>query len=118
MLLSACTPKADFTPEKESLNEAKVGVPYLSQINIFGGRVLSYDIYGRQVIVGDIYPVDIGLHVQYCDEDELNNCIQIRGIPTKAGVVKVRVHGGLGGGMLSKSGEFDKTYIIMIKNTE
>jgi hypothetical protein len=55
---------------------------------------------------------------QYCDENELNNCIQIRGIPTKAGIAKVRIHGGLGGGMLSKSGEFDKTYTITIKDSE
>ncbi|MDM6966306.1 hypothetical protein QUG47_27190, partial [Klebsiella michiganensis] len=89
-----------------------------NQINIFGGIVLSYDIYGKQVIAGDIHPDNLGLHLQYCDDDEFNNCIQIRGIPTKAGIVKVRVHGGLGGGMLSKSGDFDKTYTITIKDSE
>ena len=56
-------------------------------------------------------------NVTYWD-DEFNNCIQIRGIPTKAGVAKVRIYGGLGGGMLSKSGEFDKTYTITIKASE
>ncbi|EAR6786509.1 hypothetical protein AIQ85_22645, partial [Salmonella enterica] len=93
-------------------------VPYYNQINIFGGIVLSYDIYGKQVIAGDIHPDNLGLHLQYCGDDEFNNCIQIRGIPTKAGIAKVRIHGGLGGGMLSKSGEFDKTYTVTIKDSE
>ncbi|MCX8957919.1 hypothetical protein [Erwinia psidii] len=117
-LLSACSLQAEFTPEGVILNDATVGIPYYNQINIFGGIVLSYDIYGKQVIAGDINPDNLGLHLQYCDEDEFNNCIQIRGTPTKAGIAKVRVHGGLGGGMLSKSGEFDKTYTITIKHSE
>lgn len=116
--LSACSLQAQFTPEGEALNDATVGTPYYNQINIFGGIVLSYDIYGKQVIAGDIQPDNLGLHLQYCDDDEFNNCIQIRGTPTKAGIAKVRIHGGLGGGMLSKSGEFDKTYTIMIKDSE
>jgi len=47
-----------------------------------------------------------------------NNCVQIRGVPTKVGVVKVRVAGGLSGGMLSSGGSFDKTYTITIKNAK
>lgn len=117
-LLSACSLQAEFTPEGEVLNDATVGIPYYNQINIFGGVVLSYDIYGKQVIAGDIHPDNLGLYLQYCDDDEFNNCIQIRGTPTKAAIVKVRVHGGFGGGMLSKSGEFDKTYTITIKDSE
>lgn len=116
-LLSACSLQAEFTPEEETLNDATVGVPYYNQINIFGGIVLSYDVYGNQVIAGDIHPDNLGLHLQYCDDDEFNNCIQIRGIPTKTGIAKIRVHGGLGGGMLSKSRDFDKTYTITIKNS-
>ena len=110
LLLSACSLQAEFTPEREVLNDATVGIPYYNQINIFGGVVLSYDLYGKQAIAGDIHPDNLGLHLQYCDDNEFNNCIQIRGTPTKAGIAKVRVHGGLGGGMFSKSGEFDKTY--------
>lgn len=117
-LLSACSLQAEFTPEGETLDDATVGVNYYNQINIFGGIVLSYDMYGNQVIVGDIHPDDLGLYLQYCDDDESNNCIQIRGIPTKAGIAKVRIHGGLSGGMHSKSGEFDKTYTITIKDSE
>ncbi|EOC6627053.1 hypothetical protein ACI6LE_003624 [Cronobacter sakazakii] len=83
-----------------------------------GGIVLSFDVYGKQVIAGDIYPDNLGLHLQYCDDNEFNNCIQIMGTPTKAGIAKVRMHGGLGGGMLSKSGEFDKTYTIKIRDSE
>ncbi|MGG7521971.1 hypothetical protein ACQ3G4_11290 [bacterium BS0013] len=117
-LLSACSLQAKFTPEGETLHDGTVGTPYYNQINIFGGIVLSYDIYGKQVIAGDIYPDNLGLYLQYCDDNEFNNCIQIRGTPTKAGTAKVRIHGGLGGGMLSQSGEFDKTYTIKIKDSE
>ncbi|EOT1545023.1 hypothetical protein [Citrobacter freundii] len=118
LLLSACSLQAEFTPEREVLNDATVGIPYYNQINIFGGVVLSYDLYGKQAIAGDIHPDNLGLHLQYCDDNEFNNCIQIRGTPTKAGIAKVRVHGGLGGGMFSKSGEFDKTYTITVKDSE
>lgn len=118
LLISGCSLQAEFTPEGGVLNDAFVGIPYYNQINIFGGVVLSYDVYGKQVIAGDIHPDNLGLHLEYCDDNEFNNCIQIRGIPTKAGIAKVRVHGGLGGGMLSKSGDFDKTYTITIKASE
>ena len=101
LLLSACSLQAEFTPEREVLNDATVGIPYY-----------------KQAIAGDIHPDNLGLHLQYCDDNEFNNCIQIRGTPTKAGIAKVRVHGGLGGGMFSKSGEFDKTYTITVKDSE
>lgn len=117
-LLSGCTVQAEFTPEGEILREARVGVPYYNQINVFGGPVFAYDIYGGQVMAGDIHPENLGLYLQYCNEKKLNNCLQIRGIPTNSGVAKVRVHGGLGSGMLSKAGYFDKTYTIIIKDSE
>ncbi|PLR53808.1 hypothetical protein [Chimaeribacter arupi] len=117
-LLSACTVQADFIPEGNRLNNATVGIPYYGKIDIFGGRVFSNDIYGKQVIVGSIHPDNIGLHVQYCDEDKFNNCIQISGVPTKIGVAKVRIRGGIGGGMFSTAGEFDKTYIITINEAK
>jgi len=117
-LLSACTIKASFIPERGYLNDAAVGTPYYSQINTFGGLALSHDIYGRQVIMGDIYPDNIGLHIQYCDEREINNCLQIRGVPRKSGIAKVRVRGILAGGLFFKGSEFDKTYIITIKDSK
>ena len=116
VLLSACTLQASFTPEKSKLNDATLGVPYYEQINIFGGRVLSYDLHSKEVIAGDITPDNIGLHMQYCNDKMGNNCLQIRGVPIKTGTVKVRVYGGLAGGMFSKAGEFDKTYTIKIKS--
>lgn len=113
--ISACTVlQADFIPENDKLNDATVGRAYYSQINILGGHVISYDLHGKKVIVGDITPDNIGLRVQYCNEKNSNNCIQIRGVPIKTGTVKVRVYGGLAGGMFSKAGEFDKTYTIKI----
>jgi len=115
LVLSACTQHAEFIPENEILNDATTGKPYYGQINIFGGRVLSYNERGGQVLVGDIFPENTGLYLQYCDEDEMSDCLKIRGIPTKEGVVKIRVYGGLAGGMFLKSGEFDKTYTITIK---
>jgi len=115
LALSACSQHAEFIPENETLNDATTGKPYYGQINIFGGRVLSYNVRGKKRIVGDINPQNIGLYLQYCDKDEMSDCLQIRGTPTEEGIVKVRVHGGLAGSMFSKSGYFDKTYTITIK---
>ncbi|NMP29024.1 hypothetical protein GW590_19395 [Rahnella sp. SAP-1] len=116
--LSACTLHARFTPESDKLNDATQGVTYYEQINIFGGPVYSFDKNGSPKLVGEITPKDTGLYVQQCNDKMRNNCIQIRGVPTKAGIVKVRVSGGLSGAMLQKSSQFDKTYTIIIKKPE
>lgn len=118
ILLSGCTTHAFFTPERNNLNDATVGTPYYDEINIFGGPVFSINELGEQVIVGDVQPDNTGLNVQYCNDDKLNNCIQIRGTPTKAGTVKIRVSGGLGGNMFASPSEFDKTYTINVKAAE
>ncbi|MEI2266699.1 hypothetical protein [Erwinia sp. CGal63] len=117
-LLSACSVRATFIPEGEKLNDAIVSIPYHSQINISGGRVLSHDIDGHQKIAGTIQPDDTGLQVKYCNAKKLNNCLQITGVPQKAGIARVRIYGGLSGSMFSKAGEFDKTYTITIKDSK
>ncbi|CAM3430250.1 hypothetical protein BS639_06465 [Rouxiella silvae] len=116
--LSACTLHADFIPEKNKLNDGTIGKNYNEQVTVIGGRVLSYSMEGKKVFFADITPDNIGLEIKYCDEAVSNNCVQITGVPTKGGIVKIRVSGGLGGGMLSRTGEFDKTYTLLIKNPD
>lgn len=118
-LLAGCTLQATVTPEGDVLDDAIVGVNYYGQINITGGRVYALDHDGRQEhFVGTIYPTDTGIYLQHCNgDDSSNNCVQIRGKPTKPGVVKVNVSGNLFGTNVATGGEFDKTYTITIKKT-
>jgi hypothetical protein len=118
-LLPSCTLHASFTPDNDKLNDATVGVPYYGKINIFGGRVVSsVNDDGNERFVGEIYPHNTGLYVQRCENKTFNNCVQIRGIPTTAGMVNVRVSGGFYVAMFQKSSKFDKIYTITIKNPE
>lgn len=116
-LLSGCTLHATVTPEGDVLEDAVVGVNYYGEVKITGGRVSSLDYDAiHERFVGSISPTDTGLYLQHCnDDDSNNNCVQIRGNPTKTGVVKVRVSGGLFGTNVATGGEFDKTYTITIK---
>ncbi|NMP28268.1 hypothetical protein GW590_15505 [Rahnella sp. SAP-1] len=116
--LSACTLHAEFSPQSNKLHNATVGIPYNEKINIIGGAVTSLDSAGRKRFVGDITPVDSGLYLQYCNNSPANNCVQIKGVPVKPGLVKIRVHGGLYGTNFSVGSEFDKTYTIIIKKPD
>lgn len=114
--LSGCTLHATVTPEGDVLEDAIVGVNYYGEINITGGKAYSLDPDAlHERFVGSISPTDTGLYVQHCNGGDSNNCVQIRGNPTKTGVVKVNVSGSLFGTNVATGGEFDKTYTITIK---
>lgn len=116
--VSACTLHADVTPDGNSLNDAIVGTPYTSEINISGGAVSSLDSSGKKRFVGEITPSDTGLTLRYCNDSPAHNCVRIQGVPVKPGIVTVRVSGGLFGTNVATGGEFDKTYTIKIKDSE
>jgi hypothetical protein len=117
-VLSACTLHANVTPDGNALNNARVGTPYASEINIHGGAVSSLDFNGKERFIGEITPEDTGLFLRYCNESPAHNCVRIQGVPVKPGVVYVRVSGGLFGTNVATGGEFDKTYTITIKDSE
>lgn len=116
--LSACTNRASFEPDGDSLEDAVVGQSYDSMIHIVGGAVFSLDLEGMKRFVGVIYPNNIGLSLEYCDDSPAKNCVRVKGIPTKAGVVKVRVSGGLFGNNFSSGSSFDKTYTLIVKSAD
>ncbi|WP_318367884.1 hypothetical protein [Enterobacter sp.] len=116
LLLTGCALQANYIPENSQLKDAEVGVPYYGQINILGGFVSAINRHGEEVLADKIITTEhTGLYVQQCNNSMGNNCIQIRGVPTKPGLVKVRVAGGLSGGMFSSGARFNKTYTIVIK---
>ncbi len=119
-ILSGCTLHAEFTPEKNELNDALIGKPYYAQINIFGVNVATLtNSHGDIEFVGKILPGDTGLYLTHCNNEKYdNNCVQIRGIPTKKGIIKVRVSGFFNVAMFQKSSEFNKTYTITVKGSE
>ncbi|WP_330986303.1 MULTISPECIES: hypothetical protein [Enterobacterales] len=98
------------------MDDAIVGVTYYGEIKITGGRAYALDHDAlHERFVGSISPTDTGLYVQRCNGGDSNNCVQIRGNPTKPGVVKVNVSGSLFGTNVATGGGFDKTYTITIK---
>lgn len=116
--LLACTLHADVTPDGNVLNDAIVGTPYASEININGGAVFSLDSNGKEKFVGDISPSDTGLILKYCNDSPAHNCVRVQGIPIKPAVVNIRVSGGVFGTNVATGGRFDKTYTITIKDSE
>jgi nicotinate-nucleotide pyrophosphorylase (carboxylating) len=52
-VLSACTLHANVTPDGNALNNARVGTPYASEINIHGGAVSSLDFNGKVLLTGE-----------------------------------------------------------------
>ncbi|MEI2266700.1 hypothetical protein [Erwinia sp. CGal63] len=120
LIVSGCTLHADISPKNNELNNALVGVPYYAQINIVGGNVASLkNSYGDREPVGNISPDDSGLYLKHCNDNKYdNNCIEIRGTPTRTGVIKVRISGFFNVAMFQKTDEFDKTYTINIKGAE
>ncbi|MEE3661686.1 hypothetical protein V2I52_07035 [Brenneria sp. g21c3] len=114
-ILSACVLHADVTPDGNVLNDAIVGTPYVSEININGGAVFSLDSNRKEKFVGEIIPSDTGLTLKYCNDSPAHNCVRVQGVPVKSGVVNVRVSGGLFGTNVAIGGRFDKTYKILIK---
>ncbi|MGX5098874.1 hypothetical protein [Enterobacter cloacae] len=117
-VVSACTLYADITPYGNSLNDAIVGTPYISEVNINGGAVSSLDSSGKERFVGEITPSDTGLTLRYCNDSPAHNCVRIQGVPVKPGIVTVRVSGGLFGTNVATGGEFNKTYTLKIKESE
>ncbi|MGV3345949.1 hypothetical protein ACGVWS_09430 [Enterobacteriaceae bacterium LUAb1] len=117
-ILTACTLRADVIPHGNSLNDAKIGVLYVSEINISGGAVSSLDSNGKERFVGEITPSNTGLTLRYCNDSPAHNCVRIQGVPIKPGIATVRVSGGLFGTNVATGGEFDKTYTITIKDSE
>lgn len=120
LTLSSCTLRASITPEGDALKDATVGVSYYDEINIIGGRAFTLNSDGiTERFVGSISPDNLGLYIQRCDGDEdNNNCVQIRGVPTKAGVVTVRVSGSLFGTNISSGSSFDKTFTLIVKSAD
>ena len=117
LLVTSCTLPADITPKGNKLEDAIVGVPYTSEIKILGGAVFSLDSNGEDKFPGEITPSNTGLSLEYCNDSPAHNCVTIKGVPAKPGLVYVHVSGGLFGTNIATGGKFDKTYIIMVKHS-
>lgn len=107
---TACTPHIRFLPEKSVLNDAVLHQPYSAKINIIGRPVISKS-FGS-----DFYPSDSGLYLEPCGGTALTkfNCVLIKGIPVKPGLVTLRIVGSGYIAMFEKAPHFDKTYTINV----
>lgn len=119
--LAACSPRASFIPEQEELPDATKNSPYFQKIKIFGGAVIKID----EAVSGKIEPEDSGLFLVNCRLPERvivpettmladGNCVEIKGTPTRPGIVKVKLGGRFYGNMFISGSDFEKTYQINV----
>lgn len=122
--LSACgllSSEAEYIPNNERLSEAIVGKPYLLKINILGGSVFG----GTEKKVGVVVPDDVGISLRNCRlpdsvitadtrDTKDYNCIEVYGVPTKPGVIKINISGGMYGSMIAPANYFSKDYTLNV----
>lgn len=121
---SVFSPKAEFIPDNEALKEATVGIPYLIKINIVGGGVSTG--HREDSTPGFVKPDDMGISLRNCqlpewrvrdmDPQDPNdyNCVEVYGTPTKAGMIKITLRGGMYGNMFIPAGYFSKDYTLTV----
>ncbi|KQN51899.1 hypothetical protein ASE93_01700 [Serratia sp. Leaf50] len=125
-VLSGCrllSPRAEYIPDNEVLKVATVGVPYFLKINMLGGRVIG----SKEKKVGFVTPSDRGIFLRNCklpdsviteDTRDLRdfNCAEVYGTPTKPGVIKITIGGGMYGHMFAPAKDFIKDYTLNVVN--
>ncbi|UYZ82575.1 hypothetical protein MTZ49_08065 [Entomomonas sp. E2T0] len=116
-LLIGCTSsKVVITPDE--LPEANFKQPYYAKFEIKGGSGpvsaggLSYSMT----------PVNSGIELDICDPDDKTfftyNCFIVKGIPKISQNITLKIKGDMVGTMYMGSSEFNKTYIIKVKESE
>jgi len=125
--LSGCSllsPKAEYIPDNKVLKNAAIGVPYFYKINILGGKVIGPN--KSEGNIGLVEPDNSGIFLRSCQLSELEtkdmkpkdsnnyNCVEVYGTPTRTGVIKINISGGMYGHMFAPSSEFSKDYILTV----
>lgn len=115
------SPKAEYMPNNNKIREATVGEPYFFKIKVLGGRVFG----GAQRKVGIVDPDDSGIFLRNCKlpdsvitvdtrDTKDHNCIEVYGIPTKSGAIKINISGGMYGSMIAPASYFSKDYTLNV----
>ncbi|KFC82108.1 hypothetical protein [Buttiauxella agrestis] len=117
---AACTTPVEYIPESKTLKPATVGMPYFFRIKILGGGVMKHDTPGATA------PSNMGISLRNCQLPESKiknmlpkdsndyNCIEIYGIPTKSGVIEIKLWGGMYGSMIARATRFKKEYTLNV----
>ena len=98
-----------------------VGKAYLFKIKILGGRVFG----GAQRKAGIVEPDDTGIFLRNCQlpdsvitadtrDTKDHNCIEVYGVPTKPGAIKINISGGMYGSMIAPASYFSKDYTLNV----
>ncbi|UYZ82888.1 hypothetical protein MTZ49_09710 [Entomomonas sp. E2T0] len=112
MLLSSCTPKAVFTPD--TLPNAIVGQNYYAEIDIAGGSG-PVSAGGFEV---SMKPDELWFEVNR-KKDNFYNSFIIHGIPKTPEDITIIIKGDMvPTGLFGSGTEFNKTYIIKVKEAE
>ena len=113
-LIGCIPPKVIITPDK--LPDAVIGTPYYTEIKITGG---SGPISGSGFKL-HIYPDNSGLEIIF---PEINgrvkyNNMTIQGIPKTVENVTIIIKGGMIPSGWRATSDFEKTYVIKVKEAE
>ena len=115
-LLVGCTSKVIITPD--TLPDAKFEQSYYAKIEIKGGsgpvsaRGLNYSIT----------PINSGIELDVCEPEDKTfftfNCFIVKGIPKISNNITLKISGGMMGTMFLGNTEFNKTYVIKVKEAD
>lgn len=114
LLIGCIPPRVIISPNE--LPNGVVGKEYYVPITIDGG---SGPISGSGFL-RDIYPNGSGLEIVFPEVDgrvEYNN-MAIQGTPKKVGNIKIIIKGGMISSGWNAPSDFEKTYIIKVKEAE
>lgn len=115
-IVSACAPRVTITPKE--LPEAKLEQPYYAKFVIKGGSGpvsaggLSYSIT----------PINSGIELDVCEPEDKTfftfNCFIVKGIPKISHDITLKIKGDMMGTMFLGNTDFNKTYVIKVKEAE
>jgi len=119
LIVSCSSPQIDFVPLGRMLPDARVGAAYNQEIIIGTNLEDEPEFLTAENTKVEIYPADIGLQVlsnkKRRDGLPIYNFLSISGVPSKPVLVKISISGFTYGSMYTKSGGFNKTYLLKVK---
>jgi len=118
-IVSCSSPQIYFIPSEKMLPAARIGIPYNQKIIIGTNLEDNPEFLTAENTKVDIYPADIGLQIlsnkKRRDGLPIYNFLSISGVPSKLGLVKITISGFTYGSMYTKSGKFNKIYLLEVK---
>lgn len=119
LIVSCSSNEIGFMPSDNMLPDATIGVDYEQKISIGTSLEENPEFLTEKNTDISIYPSDMGLHFEVNNKrrDGLSiyNFLVIKGVPLRSGEVNITISGHAYGSMYTKSSEFNKNYLLKVK---